>query len=164
MNQRNSGLAWGARRRTGAPRRPRFTRLSFGARPRLVSLRHLPDPTCLDWTPGQRPDDIIDHLDHRPPDAARRPSCTLTEPTRSREVAPNARRSRFLRHPPSQSRYPSGVELAVLLNRLVGTERFLRRCPSGSRRAGIAFANCEGGLISQSCLVPLGEPECDAVA
>ncbi len=42
-----------------------------------------------------------------------------------------------------------GGEFAVLLDRLVVTERFFK---------------CEWGLTSQTCLVPLGEPECDAVA
>jgi len=71
-----------------------------------------------------------------------------------------------------------GSRVAVLLNRFVGTERFLRR--PGERRAlrptclskTVAFLNREGGLTSQSCLVPLWravlgnepDPDADAVA
>jgi hypothetical protein len=56
---------------------------------------------------------------------------------------------------------PFGIELAVLLDRFVGTERFPRR-----RRwtATVAFSNGEAGRISSSCLAPLGLTETDVVA
>ena len=51
----------------------------------------------------------------------------LSQKIRHRPVMSIAQRSRFLRRLPFGSRHPSGVELSVLRNRIVGTERFLRR-------------------------------------
>jgi WD40 repeat protein len=61
-----------------------------------------------------------------PTDAARRPSAHELSRRGRREAAPTTRGSRFPRCVASRRRQPKGVELAVLLDRFVGTERFLR--------------------------------------
>ena len=77
----------------------------------------------------RRPDDNRPRLrGDRPTDAARRPSRT-TNWSRCGHRR-DAERAAGLDSPgdsPRRRRHPSGIELAVLIDRLVGTERFLRR-------------------------------------
>jgi hypothetical protein len=71
--------------------------------------------------------------------------CTLTEPMRPTAVAHAPTEVSIPPGGAAESRHPLRIELAVLLNRLVGTERFLRR-----RRLTATVARPEGlgGLTS----------------
>src|SRR5262249_27598085 len=96
----------------------------------------------LAWI-GPRTGDRIDtnHLEHCPPDAARRPSADELSRRGERESPQPPEGLDSLGVLPSGRRHSLEVELAVLNRRLVGTERFLRRRGS---TATVAVPNGDG--------------------